>query len=114
MPWVLYRDVLYDSKGASPSAPTACSSGKLTPLQHLPTLIPAPVTPQYHPLLLAPLRLQESMSKSPMKWEGSENPKLEENPEAKDGLIPMGEPLPRRACPLYPSDAADESRGADR
>ncbi|KAL4441838.1 hypothetical protein ABPG77_003754 [Micractinium sp. CCAP 211/92] len=32
----------------------------------------------------------ESMSKSPMKWEGSENPRLEEVPEAKDCLTPMG------------------------
>lgn len=34
--------------------------------------------------------LQESMSKSPMKWEGSDNPRLEEVPEAKDCLTPMG------------------------
>ncbi|PSC73425.1 3-ketoacyl-thiolase peroxisomal [Micractinium conductrix] len=32
----------------------------------------------------------ESMSHSPMVWEGSENPRLEENPEAKDCLLPMG------------------------
>ncbi|KAI7843663.1 hypothetical protein COHA_002564 [Chlorella ohadii] len=32
----------------------------------------------------------ESMSHAPLKWEGSENPKLEENEDAKACLTPMG------------------------
>ncbi len=38
----------------------------------------------------------ESMSHSPMMWEGSDNPKLEQNQEAKDCLLPMG------GCHEYP------------
>ncbi|PRW57669.1 3-ketoacyl- thiolase peroxisomal [Chlorella sorokiniana] len=33
----------------------------------------------------------ESMSHAPLKWEGSENPKLEENEDAKACLTPMGQ-----------------------
>ena len=39
------------------------------------------------------------MSHSPMMWEGSDNPLVEENQHAKDCLLPMGEALPGGGAP---------------